>query len=546
MKKASLVIKSNAVFTGLNDDVFCGGIAIWENKIVAVGGDSEIAEWISADTEVLEYGDQLIMPGFIDAHMHFFTGAFVNSEYMLMDLFEAHSEEECVKMVEAFAKEHPDFVAITGMGWFPAFWEDHDAMPHCRSLDAVVSDRPVYLLSADCHTFWLNSKALEICGITKDTTVSFGKIGKDENGGLNGLLFEIEACTPANERAFVLSDDKMKELQKKFYFDIAKNGITSTTNMSVNPILEDSFKEYEVAAALEKEGELTVRLHLYPSLGLDTNYEKVRSLREKYSSEKLRVSGLKQFVDGVTSTYTAYMLEPYSDNPETVGFSNYPAELYENCIIAANKEGFGVRLHCIGDAAVRLALDGFEKSNQQNDNGKLKNTIEHIESIHADDIPRFAQLGVVASMQPIHLPLDVNEKVSRIGEERCQYEWPFKTMLENNATLAFGTDFPVAGINPFPNIYAAVTRCDERGELFGTNPQERISLAETLKAYTYGSACAINREKELGTLEAGKLADIIVLDKNIFAGPKEEILNASVKLTIMDGQIVFKDVSTNN
>ncbi|HYE69817.1 MAG TPA: amidohydrolase family protein, partial [Anaerovoracaceae bacterium] len=306
-------------------------------------------------------------------------------------------------------------------------------------------------------------------------------------------------------------------------------------------VLEDSFKEYEVAAALEQEGELTVRLHLYPSLGLDTNYEKVKSLREKYSSEKLRVSGLKQFVDGVTSTYTAYLLEPYSDNPDTVGFSNYPAELYEKCIVGANKEGFGVRLHCIGDAAVRLALDGFEKSNQQNDNSKLKNTIEHIESIHADDIPRFAQLGVVASMQPIHLILEVNEKVSRIGEERCQYEWPYKTMLENNATLAFGTDFPIAGINPFPNIYAAVTRCDERGELFGTNPKERISLAETLKAYTYGSACAINRENELGTLEAGKLADIVVLSKNIFAGSNEEILNTCVKLTVMDGQIVYKE-----
>ncbi|MEL7658187.1 MAG: amidohydrolase family protein [Bacillota bacterium] len=239
-------------------------------------------------------------------------------------------------------------------------------------------------------------------------------------------------------------------------------------------------------------------------------------------------------------TYTAYLLEPYSDNPETVGFSNYPAELYEECIVGANKEGFGVRLHCIGDAAVRLALDAFEKSNHQNDNRMLKNTIEHIESIHADDIPRFAQLGVVASMQPIHLPLDVNEKISRIGEERCQYEWPFKTMLENNATLAFGTDFPVASINPFPNIYAAVTRCDEHGELFGINPQERISLAETLRAYTYGSACAINREKELGTLEAGKLADIVVLDRNLFAVSEAEIPVTSVALTVMDGQIVYK------
>ena len=540
MKKASLVIKSNAVFTGLTDDVFKGGVAVSDNKIAAVGSDDEIQEWISEDTKVLEYGDQMIMPGFIDAHMHFFTGAFVNSEYMLMDLFGAKSEEECAGMVEAFAKEHPDYGTISGMGWFPAFWNNHDTLPHRRSLDAVVSDRPVYLLSADCHTFWMNSRALEECGITKDTKVSFGKIGKGEDGELDGLLFEIEACTPANERAFLLADDKMKELQKNFYAEIAKNGITSTTNMSVNPVLESSFKEFEVAAELEKEGELTVRLHLYPSLGLDPDFEGVKGLREKYASEKLRVSGLKQFVDGVTSTYTAYMLEPYSDNPGTRGFSNYPAELYEKMVAAANKEGFGVRLHCIGDAAVRLTLDAFEKSNRQNDNSSLRNTIEHIESIHEDDIPRFAQLGVIASMQPIHLILDVNEKVSRIGEERCRYEWPFKTLLKNHATLAFGTDFPVADINPFPNIHAAVTRCGENGELVGTNPEERISLAETLKAYTYGSACAINRENELGTLEAGKLADIVVLDRNLFAASEAEIPETSVALTVMDGQIVYK------
>jgi predicted amidohydrolase YtcJ len=322
----------------------------------------------------------------------FFTGAFVNSEYMLTDLFEARSEEECVERVKAFAEAHPDFGTITGMGWLPAFWDNHDAMPHCKSLDAVIADRPVYLLSADCHTFWLNSKALELCRITKETKVSFGSVGKDETGELNGVLFEIKACTPANENAFVLSRDKMKELQKNFYEEIAKNGITSTANMSVNPVLEDSFEEFEVAIELEREGELTVRLHLYPSLGLDNNYEAVKELRRKYASDKLRVSGLKQFVDGVTSTYTAYLLEPYSDRPETAGFSNYPAELYEKCIITANKEGFGVRLHCIGDAAVRLALDALEKSNEQNDNSNLKNTIEHIESIHPDDIPRFAKL----------------------------------------------------------------------------------------------------------------------------------------------------------
>ncbi len=540
MAKADLVLKSNAVFTGLTNSIFKGGIAISGKKIAAVGSDIEIDKWIDQDTKVYEYNDSLIIPGFVDAHMHFFTGAFVSSKYMLTDLSRAHSEQECADMVGTFANEHPEYKTITGIGWFPAYWDKKDALPHRKLLDDVVSDRPVYLLSADCHTFWLNTKALEECSVTKDTQVTFGGIGKDEEGELTGLLFEIEAESTANEKAFLLPKQEMKALQKEFYKKLAAHGITSTTNMSASPLLEESFYEYEAAAELEKEGDLTVRLHLYPSLGLDTNLDKAKALREQYSSDKLRISGLKHFVDGVTSTYSAYLLEPYKDKPETSGFSNYPPELYKKTILNANKEGFGVRLHAIGDAAVRLALDAYEESNIQNENKNIKNCIEHIESIHPEDIPRFPKLGIIASMQPMHLILDVNEKVTRIGKERCQYEWPFKTFINNNATLAFGTDYPVADIDPFPNIYSAVTRRTEEGEMIGVNPQEKISIAEALMAYTYGGACSINREDELGTLEEGKLADITVLDKNLFEISNEDILETKVKLTIMDGKVIFE------
>ncbi len=540
MEKADLVLKSNAVFSGLTNEAFEGGIAILGNKIAAVENKDDINKWIDTNTKVYEFNDEMIMPGFIDAHMHFFTGAFVSSEYMLTDLFEAHSEEECVKMIGDFAKMHPEYKAITGIGWFPAFWDKHNALPHRSSIDKIISDRPVYLLSADCHTFWLNSKALEECNITKDTKVSFGEVGKDSNGELNGLLFEIEAGAPANQRAFIAPNGEMKKIQQNFYKEIAKFGITSATDMSAAPTPVGEFLEYQIASELEKEGKLTVRLHLFPSLGLDTNLKKVKSLREKYSSDKLRVSGLKHFVDGVTSTYTAYLLEPYSDRPETVGSTNYPKELYKECVLNANKEEFGVRLHAIGDGAVRMALDVFEESNKLNDNKNIKNTIEHIESIHPNDMDRFSELGVIASMQPIHLIMDVNEKISRIGEARCKFEWPFKTLLDNSATLAFGTDFPVANINPFPNIHSAVTRSTAEGKLVGVNAHEKITVAETLKAYTYGSACAINRENELGTLEAGKLADVIVLNKNILSESDVDILSTSIKLTIMDGKVVHE------
>jgi len=540
MKKADIVLKSNAIFSGTTDKVFNGGIAVRGNKIVSVGSDSVLDEWIGSDTKVFKYDDELILPGLIDSHMHPFLGALVHSDYTI-PLFDTRSEAQCAQIVKDYADKHPEFDKIVGMGWFPASWDNSHVLPSCSSLDAVVPDKPVYLLATDGHTFWLNSRALAECHITKDTKVSFGEIGKDANGRLNGLLFEIEAQAPAFEKAF--SDfpfEVMKQIQEDFYKKVSKNGITSITNMSTSPIAEKSFKEIEVAADLEREGKLTARLHLYPSLGIDTSFDSVRKLKEKYHSDTLRVSGLKQFVDGVTSTYSAYLLEPYQDRPQTAGFSNYPADFYKERVAKANREGFSARLHAVGDAAVRIALDAYERSNQFNDNRNIRNTIEHIENINAADIARFSQLGVVPSMQPRHLIIEDNEKIQRLGEERCKYEWPHKSLIDSGATLAFSSDFPIVDINPFPNIYAAVTRCDDQGRLSGINPQEKISVAQALRAYTFGSAFAIHRETQLGTLETGKLADIVVLDKNLFDVPHKQIPTTRVKLTMMNGQIVYR------
>jgi predicted amidohydrolase YtcJ len=187
-----------------------------------------------------------------------------------------------------------------------------------------------------------------------------------------------------------------------------------------------------------------------------------------------------------------------------------------------------------------MALDMFEASKRANGRHGLKNTIEHIESIHPDDISRFAELDVIPSMQPYHLTLDFNEKIGRIGMKRCRWEWPHKTILDKGGSLAFGTDYPVVDFNPFPSIYAAVTRCDDEGNPTGINPEECISLAEALKAYTAGSANAYGRLEELGTLEEGKLADLIVVDRNLFEVEPYEIKDASVELTVMDGRIVFE------
>jgi len=543
MGNADIVLKSNAIFTGLEERPSSGSVAIKGNRICAVCRGSEIEALIGPETKIYEYNDKLIMPSFIDAHVHYFMGSIAASEHMCTEIMDSTSEQDCVEMVKQFAESHPNEKRIIGIGWFPVNWKDAP-LPTCRSLDQAIPDKPVYLIAADVHTFWMNTKALEEAGITGKEVLESGEIGKFEDGTLNGLLFEPEAFQPAMDQVLDLPKDQMKQAQKDFFRHINSCGVTAVSEMSANKICEASRNTYRIVKELEEEGALTLRLHVYPELGTRPNYEEAKNLREEFDSEKLKISGLKQFIDGVTSTYTGYLLEPYADDPETRGTSIYPKEVYEKCTIQANKGGFGVRFHAIGDAAVRMALDAFEVSNRVNDNPGnhkgLRNTIEHCETVHPEDIPRFVELGVIASMQPYHLPMDSNEKIVRMGMERSKAEWPCRSLLDAGAKLAFGTDYPVVDFNPFPSIYAAITRCDEDGNPTGVNPEEKITLAETLKAYTYESAYVYGREKELGTLEAGKLADIVVVEQNLFDIPESEIKNCSVEMTIMDGKVVYE------
>ena len=234
-------------------------------------------------------------------------------------------------------------------------------------------------------------------------------------------------------------------------------------------------------------------------------------------------------------------MEPYSENPQTrgIGVPNIPQEDMQASVIAANRAGLPVRIHCIADGSVRMALDMYEASCKVNGTGGPVNTVEHIENIHPDDIPRFGELGVIPSMQPYHLTLDLMEKPRRIGEQRCRWEWPHRSLLDAGATLAFGTDYPVVDFNPYPTIYAAVTRLDDDGNPASTNPQECITLAETLRAYTSGAAAAYGRD-DIGILEEGKLADIIVVNRNLFDIELAEILGCETVMTMFDGEIVYE------
>lgn len=538
---ADTILKSSAVYDCIGAAPFAGCVAIRGNRIIAVTKDGSMPDCVGPETKVVDYGDKMIMPGLVDAHVHYFMGGMFGSKYVCNDIVHSKSEAECVAMIQKFAEENPDLERIIGLGWFPSYWDDAP-LPNKRSVDAAVPDRPVYLLSADIHTIWCNSKALEEAGIRADMPIRSGKIGTFEDGEMDGMLYEPEAYQPAMNKVMELAPSKMKEIHLDFLRHIAACGITTISEMTANDYNDTTIRNFRIIKELEDEGRLTARLHLYSKLAGYTDFAKALEYKEEFHSDKLRMQGIKGFIDGVASTFTALTIEPYSDRPDTcgIGVPLTPMESMQQSVNAANAAGFQVRIHCIADGAVRMALDLYEESQRVNGRSDYKNAVEHIESIHPSDIPRFAELNVIPSMQPMHLLLDAGEQVSRMGPERVKYEWAFKSILDAGGKLAFGTDYPVVDFDPFPTIYAAVTRRNADGTPASQNPWECITLEQTLKAYTIDAASTYDRENELGTLEAGKLADVIVIDRDLFSVAPEEILKRRVEMTMMDGKIIYE------
>lgn len=536
----SYCIKSRYVFPGNAPAPFPASVLIEDDKIAAVVSYGEEGAFISERTQVIDCKDRLVMPGFVDAHTHFFYGALSASDHVCEDISASTSEEECAQMVFAYAKSHPDAKRIRGRGWFITNW-DGAPLPTKKSLDQVLPDIPVYLQAADCHSYWLNSAALKECGIDPDMQVKSGYIGKLENGELSGLLVEMEACAPADAMYQSFEEDELKEIYRNFLKKAAASGITSMSEMMPSDYTRENQEKYKIIKGMEQSGELTVRLHIFTRLYNCRNYAQVFRLKKEFDSDYLRISGLKGFIDGVTETYTGYLLKPYTDWPDTCGIG-VPVKSQDElnrCIIEANREGLPVRIHCIADGSVRMALNAFEASVRVN--GKFPgNTIEHIENIDPADIPRFRELGVQPSMQPMHLLLDAGGKVQRIGKERIRYEWMTKTLLDSCGSLALGTDYPVVSMNPFDTLYAAVTRKNFDGSEAGCNPEEKLTMGEALKSYTYAAAAAYSRQNEVGSLEKGKFADLIVVSQNLFHIPEQEIRKSRVLLTMTGGKIVYR------
>ncbi|KAA0764275.1 amidohydrolase [Bacillus sp. SH5-2] len=537
-QKADIVISSNAVFTGLADRPIPAHIVIINNKIAAIGSEIEMNPFIGPDTKVFHYADQLIMAGFHDFHLHMLMGSIAEESVFLAD---ATSEEDVLEMVDDFSDSRPDDPWIIGFSWDQGNW-NNQKLPNRVALDRILPERPVILFHMEGHYIWVNSKALEIAGINRNTeSPPYGIIAKDENGEPTGILYETAIALVSNH-AFNFSKERRMNMMKKFLEQAASLGVTSVNDLYGSPAME-KLQDFELFSDLDKSGELTARIHLSPPLNDDI--ERAKQLRDTYASGKLRVSGVKQFADGVITGYTAYLVEPFSDKPETFGETAVSPNTIKKWIVEADREGFQIRIHAIGDGAIRLALDAFEEAQKKNGKRDARHCVEHVEVIHPDEIARFQKLGVIASMQPEHLGLGKEQRevyVSRVGKEREPFIFAMKTIKDSGAMLAFGTDYPIVQLNPMLGIYRALTRIGYDGSPSeGWNPQERLSLSEVLRNYTLSPAYGSFREKELGTLEIGKLADLVVLNRNLFEIPVEEIRDVQVVLTMVDGAIVFQD-----
>lgn len=535
---ADMIIKGNAIFDSVSDKPFAGFVAVKGNRIAAVGKEMDsISQYAGDDTKIIDAGDRLVMPGFHDSHTHLILAGMYKT---YPNLGSARSEEEAAAMLKDYYDSQPGDGWVYGFNWYHVFW-DKKELPRKETLDRYFPDRPVFLINAEAHGAWVNSLALEIAGVTADTPDPFGgEIARDENGEPTGFLYE-SAIEYVAAHALIFTEEQEKTFLRKYMADAAELGITGVVD--VQPYFGKDLGSLDVYTGMESDGELTVRITAAANLLGDLDEALENS--KKYCTEKVRAHMLKQFVDGVITTHTALLLEDYTDAPGNRGTQLSELEKIDAAVQEGHKRGLWIKIHAIGDRAIRFTIDSYEKAIKTYGANGCRHAIEHVEMVTDSDIERFGQLGLIPSVQPEHIGLmptwEGEEYRVNIGEERAGRTWSFRSLLESAGVLAIGSDCPVVDNNPFYAIHRGVTRLHDDGlPEGGWNPTQKLTVADILRGYTLGSAYGIGREDELGTLEEGKFADIAVIDRNLFEAEPEDIRSANVDMTIMDGKVIFE------
>lgn len=531
----TLILENAKIWTVNPQQKEAEAVAISGNRIVAVGATSDILNLKQPGTHVIDLRGRRVLPGFNDAHVHFYAGG---ADLAGPQLRHAKSEREVRDTLAAFAQQLPKGEWITGGAWDHENWSPA-RLPTRQLIDRVTRNWPVFVNRVDGHMALANSLALQLAGVDKDTPdVPGGVIVRDEHGEPTGIL--KDAAQQLVQRVIPAPSEKQIRVAIRAAQEYANaNGVTSVQDMSASP---DVFRAYQ---SLLHSGELHVRISGHQPLMSWRNLAAVGLLAD-FGSAHLHIGALKGFADGSLGSTTALLFEPYLDAPSTSGIPSaelvHPEQMQRN-IEDADAAGLQIAVHAIGDRANHIILGMYEQAERKNGPRDRRFRIEHAQHLLAADIPRFAQLHVIASMQPYHCIADGRWAEKRIGPERAKRSYAFRALLDSGATLAFGSDWPVAPTSPLMGIYAAATRRTLDGKhADGWAPEQKITVEEAVRAYTVGSAYASFEEKIKGSIEPGKLADLIVLSDDIFALDPVKIADTRVEMTIFDGHIVFDEM----
>jgi predicted amidohydrolase YtcJ len=510
-------------------------IAVRGDRIIALGSSADLKKYAGPATQVVDLQGQLVIPGFIESHGHF-SG--VGEAQLQLKLMDTTSWDEIVAQVAAAAKASKPGEWIIGRGWHQDKWTRRpdpavEGFPTHASLDAVSPDNPVVLTHASGHAAFVNARAMAISGITRTTrNPPGGEILKDQSGDPTGLLRETAEGLIRTSARDTARARKGLELASA---EVLSKGITSFEDAG------SSFATIDLMKAMIDEGRIGVRLWVMVNDRNALLAEKLKQYRMiDYGQGHLTVRAIKRVMDGALGSRGAWLLEPYTDKPDSVGLNTTPMEAIDETAHLAMVNDYQLCVHAIGDRANRETLDLFERAFKANPPKRdLRWRVEHAQHLSAADIPRFGQLGVIASMQGIHATSDAPYVLERLGPKRAEegaYVW--QKLMKTGAVVANGTDAPVEDVDPIANYFATVSRRTKTGTVF--YPDQRMSRMEALKSYTINGAYAAFQEESRGSLAIGKLADMTVLSKDILTVPEDQIRAAQVTYTIVGGKILYR------
>jgi hypothetical protein len=535
---ADLVLTGGEVYTVDAARSWAEAVAIRDGRIVWVGGDDGAKAWVGPATRVVALGGRFAMPGFHDSHLHPLTGGM---RTLQCELSGASTAAEAVERVRAYAAAHPEKAWVTGRGWelplFPA------ANPRKELLDAVVPDRPVYLTAADGHNAWVNSRALALAGVTAATPdPPSGRIERDAVTG------EPSGCLRENAKALVsrlLPETTQAERAAGLARTVElahRAGLVGLFDASVDAIELEVYRDLDRAGGLDLH--VGIAMYVDPEKPLAPQLDEIVALRAQDWGPHVHLRSAKLFADGVIESGTAALLAPYLDRGSDRGGLEWDEAKLAEAAIALDRAGFQLHVHAIGDRAIRVTLDAVAAARRANGPRDRRPTLAHIELFDPADVPRFRALGAIASFQPLWAwadPYIRDLTEPQLGPARSRWLYPIGSLAASGAVVAGGSDWSVSSMVPLEGIEVAVTR---RGPSEGPGPawipEERVSLATMLAAYTIGSAYAAFNERETGSLEVGKSADLIVLDRNLFTIPPHEISETRVLLTLFAGREVWR------